>query len=70
MTARRTASLLCDRETRPPVDGMRTICGLEFGPASMSAEQLRHVARDYGWAATGTSDYCPQHATARQEERA
>jgi hypothetical protein len=70
VTASMSTSLYCDRDTRPAVDGMRTRCGLEFGPAALTVDQLRHVARDYGWVATGTRDFCPAHKTARQEDTA
>lgn len=62
-----STSLYCDRDTAPPVDGMRTVCGLEFGPAAMTVDQLRHVAREFGWTATGIRDYCATHAATRRE---
>lgn len=66
MTARTSTSLYCDRDTRPPVDGIRTVCGLEFGPAAMTGDDLRHVARQYGWSATGIRDFCPEHSVGRK----
>lgn len=65
MTATTTSSLYCDRDTRPEVDGMRTVCGLEFGPAAVSIDQLRHLAHEFGWTHTGARDLCPKHAANR-----
>lgn len=71
MTAVMSTSLYCDRETAPRVDGMRTICGLEFGPQNLTREQLRHIAREFGWGHSGAnSDFCPRHHHARKDQTA
>lgn len=70
MTASCTTSLYCDRDTRPEVDGIRTVCGLQFGPSDLIPDRLRYVARQYGWVSTGVGDYCPTHARSARQETA
>lgn len=65
MTASMSTSLYCDRDTAPALDGIRTVCGLEFGPAAMTVDQLRHVAREFGRTATDIQDYCAHHSAQR-----
>lgn len=70
MTAYPSTTLVCDRQTRPPIDGIRTICGTTFGPEPYGVADTVHLARQVGWTCTGTSHFCPQHAAGRRCEAA
>lgn len=66
MTGRVESTLTCDRETRPPVDGIRTICGEQLVFRG-SLEGARQVAREAGWVHAGQHDYCPLHKPGRRD---
>lgn len=67
MTVITITTLTCDRETRPPLDGMRTVCGRPYEYRGGVADAL-WVARNEGWMHTGAGRvYCPDHTHQRRE---
>lgn len=61
MTVTTVTTLTCDRETRPPVDGLRTVCGRPYAYQGPAGDALRS-ARNAGWTHTGAGGvYCPEH---------
>lgn len=61
--------LRCARETRLPVDGMRTFCGEEV-VLDMSVGDALYWIREAGWMHTGVQVFCPAHLNPRQAEAA
>lgn len=70
MTVITITTLTCDRETRPPVDGMRTVCGRPYEYRGGVADAL-WTARNEGWTHTGAGRvFCPDCSPGNRKEKA